>query len=77
MTEPLKWALLDLLRLLNGEQGAAHEKLESIAASLGVDIQASRASGEWPSGDVLVTADPALLQNIGSVNWRKQKRATR
>lgn len=79
MTEPLKWALVDLLRLLNAEPGAAHEKLEGIAATLGVDIHASRSSGEWPTG--ISIPDDAVVTGLGvdgqPVNWRKQKRATR
>lgn len=80
MTEPLKWALVDLLKLLNATPGAQHEKIEGIAAGLGVDIHHSR-----PQSISLAEFGerhmPGLVEGAAfpdpPVNWRKEKRATR
>lgn len=70
MTEPLKWALVDLLRLLNEMHGGQfHTELQKIASGLGIEIQ--------DVGQRLVTIDRPVEPIVVDVNWRKQKRATR
>lgn len=85
MTEPVKWALIDLLKLLNGALAMPHERLEEIAATLGVDIHHARPPyGNWPAkwakNDVEHRAEnQAAIAEINSeaIAKLKKQKATR